>query len=428
MKKIRLDVVNENLYYEKLSNGLDVYIIKKDNYKTNYACFGTKFGGLDLEFIPFLEKDYVKMPSGIAHFLEHKLFEQENGVSALNYYKSSGYVVNAYTNYKTTKYYCYGTNNFEENLLYLIDFVQTPYLTDENIEKEKGIILEEAYMTLDDPDRLFSEKIMDNVYSSDLYKNNVIGSIEDIKSITKEDLNKCYKTFYAPSNMHLLIVTNNDVNNIIDLIKNNQRKKKFDKVKIIKKEYEEDEKVNKSYEVIKADVKENRMCYSIKISLSKLNCSKLEAYDYLSIYLGIIIGNLSEFNLKLKNKRIIKDDLMFRISSDKTKNDTYIIIKIFTLTDNPKKTIELLEKELTKKNIKEEDFNIYKKSIISDLNYAFNSIDGIMEFMKNEYDFFDKIDSKSIKDELHLNYDDFNRVINNFNNKNNSIVIMENKL
>ena len=119
---------------------------------------------------------------------------------------------------------------------------------------------------------------------------------------------------------------------------------------------------------------------------------------------------------------------MFRISSDKTKNDTYIIIKIFILTDNPKKTIELLEKELTKKNIKEEDFNIYKKSIISDLNYAFNSIDGIMEFMKNEYDFFDKIDSKSIKDELHLNYDDFNRVINNFNNKNNSIVIMENKL
>ena len=422
MKRIELDIVNEKIFYEKLKNGLDVYIVKKEDFNTNYACFGTKFGGLDLEFIPSGEKDYVNMPSGIAHFLEHKLFEQENGESALDFYKKSGATVNAYTSYKTTKYYFFGTDNFEENLEYLLDFVQKPYFTDENVEKEKGIILEEAYMTLDNPDRLFNEN---NLYNCELYEKNVIGSISDIKSITKEDLYKCYNTFYSPSNMHLLIVTNKDVNNIMDIIKTNQKSKIFKEGKVIKKEYIEDIKVRKKKEIIKGNVKENRFCYSIKLPLSYLSCSKIEAYDYLSILLGILIGNLSNFNVSLKKKNLIKDDLVFRISSDITKNETYIIIKIYVLTDEYNKVIELLEHQLLSKDYSKEDFELYKKSFISDLNYTFNNVNAIMEYMKNEYDFFGKISNESIVSEKNLNYERFIDIISRFNIDNKSIVIME---
>ena len=146
MRYIDLDIVNEKILYDKLDNGLDVYIIRKKDFNLNFASFITKFGGIDIEFIPINEKEYVKMPAGIAHFLEHKLFEQEKDPQVHEFYKKSGTYVNAMTGYKRTKYIFKGPSNFKENLEYLLDFVQSPYFTDENIEKEKGIIIEEANM------------------------------------------------------------------------------------------------------------------------------------------------------------------------------------------------------------------------------------------------------------------------------------------
>ena len=249
MKTINLKIVNEKLFYEKLDNGLDVYIIKKDNFHSSFATFLTKFGGKDIEFIPINENNMVKMPSGIAHFLEHKLFEQETGESVHEFYKKSGTYVNAMTGYKSTKYIFKGPKNFKENLNYLLDFVQSPYFTDKNVEKEKGIILEEARMDLDSPYRLFSETVLKNLFTSSLYEHTIIGSMDDIKSITKENLYRCYNSFYHPNNMALLIVTNEDENDVLELVKNNQNKKSFKKdFNIIKKEYEESEKVRKKKE------------------------------------------------------------------------------------------------------------------------------------------------------------------------------------
>ena len=166
MNKIKLDIVNENLYYEKLENGLDVYIIRKKEFNSNYVTFLTKFGGLDLEFIPIKENKMVKMPAGIAHFLEHKLFEQKEGLRVHDFYKKSGTYVNAMTGYKRTKYIFKGPSNFNENLLFLLNFVQTPFITDENVLKEKGIILQEEKMSKDDNNRVFNELIMKNIYKN----------------------------------------------------------------------------------------------------------------------------------------------------------------------------------------------------------------------------------------------------------------------
>ena len=301
MKKIKLDIVNETVYYEKLDNGLDVYVLKKNNFHSSFATFMTNFGGKDVEFIPINEDKMVKMPSGIAHFLEHKLFEQETGESVHDFYKKSGSYVNAMTGYKSTKYIFKGPNNFKENLNYLLDYVQSPYFTDQNVEKEKGIILEEARMDLDNPYRLFSEAVLKNLFKSSIYENTIIGSMDDIKSITKEDLYRCYNSFYHPSNMALLIVTNEDENEVIELVKNNQKNKQFKKdFKIIKKEYEETEKVRTKKEIIYGNVNETRVCYSLKFKLSYFNASKIEVLDYFTIFFDIVIGLLYIFNLKIK--------------------------------------------------------------------------------------------------------------------------------
>ena len=163
MRVINLKKVKEKIYYEKLDNGLDVYIIKKDNFKTNSVRFFTNFGGLDLEFIPNGEKEMVKMPSGIAHFLEHKLFETKNKVKVDEFFQKNGSYINAFTNYKKTCYHFKCNKKFKEHLIYFLDFIQTPYFTDRNVKKEKGIITQEALMTLDDPDRKFYQKMYENV-------------------------------------------------------------------------------------------------------------------------------------------------------------------------------------------------------------------------------------------------------------------------
>lgn len=423
MKTINLDLVDEKILYDKLDNGLEVYIVRKKDFNSNYASFISKFGGLDIEFVPIGEKDFVKMPAGIAHFLEHKLFEQEKDPQVHDFYKQSGTYVNAMTGYKRTKYIFNGPNNFKENLIFLLDYVQSPYFTDENIEKEKGIIIEEAKMCMDDKNRLFHETIMKNLYKEIPYNKKIIGDIDDINSMTKEDIYKCYNSFYHPSNMALLIVTNEPEEEILDLVKDNQSKKNFKKdFKITRKEYKEDVTVRKDYEELITDVKETRVGYSLKFKLSDFNSTKKEAYNYLLIMLEILIGDLSEFNVSLKEKNIIKDDIGYSIDD----YNEFITVHLYGLTDKPDKFIELLEKQLKTKDFNKEDFELFRKTLIADYNYGFNSVNGIMLFMSSEYELLGKIDENSIKEELSINYDRFKEVVSNFNLKNKSIVVMKN--
>ena len=426
MRVINLELVNEKLIYEKLENGLDVYIIRKKDFNSNYVSFVSKFGGLDIEFIPINEKDYVTMPAGIAHFLEHKLFEQENDPQVHEFYKQSGTYVNAMTGYKRTKYIFKGPSNFKKNLEFLLDFVQSPFFTEENIEKEKGIITEEARMCLDDKSRLFHETIMKNLYKEVPYNKKIIGELEDINSMTKEDIYKCYNSFYHPSNMALLIVTNEKEDDVLDLIINNQNKKDFKMdFRIIKKEYNEDIQVRNEYEEIIADVKETRIGYSLKFRLRDFNASKREVYDYLYILCGILVGNLSKFNLNLKEKNIIENDIGFSIDDYETSNETFITVHFYALTDKTDEFIKLLEEQLISKSYSKEDFELYRKNIIAEFNYGFNSVNGIMGFMSSEYEFIGRIDNDSIREEINLNYEKFIEVVDKFNLDNKSIVIMK---
>ena len=160
MKKIKLKESNEIIYYDKLDNGLEVYLYNKDNFHSNYVTFTTKFGSVYNEFVPIGESKMIKVPHGVAHFLEHKVFEQENDPQPMEFFSETGAVTNAYTTFKNTTYLFECSNDLIKNINYLLDFVQSPYFTDENVEEEKGIINEEINMCNDRPaDKLYEEII-----------------------------------------------------------------------------------------------------------------------------------------------------------------------------------------------------------------------------------------------------------------------------
>lgn len=418
MKYINFKEIDEKVLYEKLDNELEVYILRKKNFNSETARFFTNFGGLDTEFTPINETKEVKMPSGIAHFLEHKLFEDPSGISAEEYYSKTGAYVNAFTNYTTTCYYFVSTNNFEDNLNYLLDFVQTPHFTDENVEKEKGIILEEAKMCLDNPSRLFSESILSNLFTDIPYNNKIVGTLDDIKKITKEDLYTCYNTFYNPSNMKLFIVTNKKEEDVLKLVKDNQRKKTFIKENSIKRKiYNEKDNVKKDYYEFKGKINENRICYALKIRKDNFSYSLEEVINSISMYFDFLIGSLSDFNLELKKNKIVNGNISFNLENI----DNYIIVKIYAFTNKKDEFISLLEDKFKHPNLNEKDFNNLKKIMKSSIFYNLNTVAGTMDFLYNEYMFFKDLSEETLTKELNLSYKVYKNIINEIYYDNKSV-------
>lgn len=217
MNKIYRQDIGETLYHDRLKNGLDVYYIHKEGFSEKYAVLGVDFGSDDTDI---LCGEKISLPDGIAHFLEHKMFEQEDGENVFDKFGRFGANVNAYTSHSMTAYLFSCTKNFYTLLAYLIDFVSKPYYTDENVEKEKGIIIQELKMYEDDPESVLNNNCMSSLYFNKNIKNNIGGSEESVKSITKEDLYLCYDIFYKPSNMKLVIVGDLDFREIIQCLEN----------------------------------------------------------------------------------------------------------------------------------------------------------------------------------------------------------------
>ena len=164
MRKNSLKGLDIDVYREKLDNGLDIILIPYKNKKNYFMSYATKYGSIITSFTPDNSKRKIEVPTGIAHFLEHKMFEQENGEDPFTYFSKSGSGANASTSYDSTQYICYGTKNFNDNLSYLLDFVNSPYFTAENVEKEKGIIIEELKMYFDIPDYKLESRLKENIY------------------------------------------------------------------------------------------------------------------------------------------------------------------------------------------------------------------------------------------------------------------------
>ncbi|MGB8956541.1 MAG: pitrilysin family protein [Tumebacillaceae bacterium] len=229
MREIRNEQLQISAYHDQLPNGLDVFVIKKDGYKQTYAMFSTDYGSIDREFVVPGEKDATVVPDGIAHFLEHKMFEQENGEDVFKSFARYGASANAFTSFDMTTYLFSSTAHVPENLNILLDYVQDPYFTEENVEKEKGIIGQEIRMYDDDAGWQVFFNLLKGLYINHPLNIDIAGTVESIAEITKDTLYKCYNTFYHPSNMSVVITGDLDPEEICNIVRENQAKKGYER-------------------------------------------------------------------------------------------------------------------------------------------------------------------------------------------------------
>ena len=426
MEKIEFSKVNEIVYKEVLDNGLTIYIYKNPNFQKKYAFFQTNYGSINNEFIPFGKSKYVNMPLGIAHFLEHKLFESNDDENIFEEFEKDGAYVNAATSYEMTYYYFTSVDNFDRNLIRLIDFVQDPHITDENVEKEKGIINQEIDMRCDDSNFYMYQELIYNAFKKSAYKYAIPGTKEEISKITKEDLMNCYNTFYHPSNMCLLIAGDVDVDNIIRLVKENQDKKNYTSMqKIVKRTYKEPEEVSKKEEVIKHNVVNKKVGFAYKIDFKKLNDKeKFKYIFYVSTYLRILFGDTSSFQNDLVKDGVVKSYMEYYSEFFDDENSICLLYFIGD-SNNDDKFKELIENKLKEKNNMKEMFDLYKKVFIAGNIRRFESIDSVLSLIKKCVTYYESVlyDYFNIIDEI--NYDEFIEVISKLNYDNYTKLTLE---
>ena len=393
MKKNNIKFFNETLYEETLENGMKVYIIPNDNVLDTFVTFTAKYGGCNYEFK--YNNKFVKLPNGVAHFLEHKMFEQKNRVEPFTFFGRTGTYSNAATNYHNTYYIFAGNNNFKENLNYLLDFVQDPYFTDENVEKEKGIIGQEIMMYDDYPEWKVYLNAMEAMYHEHPVKLDITGTIETISHIDKSILYKCYNTFYNPSNMAMVVCGDFEPEELLEEIKKRLIYKKANGE--IKRIYpEEKEEIVKEKIEQNMDVSQPLFAIGIKDKLVDTK-ERVRKHIAIEILLNIIIGKSSKLYKELYDEGI----LFATPGLDYEFARGYAHILITGQSPKPeevfakfKDTIETMKKS----PINSEEFNRIKKRIYGEYVKEYNDVADIARMFLA--DFFKEINSFDYLEEI----------------------------
>ena len=356
MKKNSFENLEQNIYNFKTKNGLDVNIIPFKNKKNYYIILGTKYGSRDIEFL--INSKKYKTPFGTAHFLEHKMFEMEDKFDPFKFFSESGASTNASTTFDNTRYYVWGVNDLERNLSYLLDFVYTPYFTDKNVEKEKGIIKEEILMYEDDPEWAMDDLMRKNLFYKLPIREKIAGTVESVTCITKEDLYNAYNTFYNPSNMFLVIGGNVDPNSIENLIMEHEKLNKIKKIENIKHvKYDEPNDVKEEFEKLYMNVLISKLRFSIKINKNNFkDFSDIE----INMYMGVIMANLFG-STSIFKERVTKEHLTSGFYVEKNNFDNFLTLDITAESDKADMFIDELKDTLKNIKIKTADLERIKK-------------------------------------------------------------------
>jgi predicted Zn-dependent peptidase len=382
MEKISFEQLQEELFYEKLPNGLNVYILPKKGFNKTYATFTTKYGSIDNHFKPLDKEELVKVPDGIAHFLEHKLFEKEDG-DVFQQFSRQGASANAFTSFTRTAYLFSSTSDVERNLETLIDFVQEPYFTEKTVEKEKGIIGQEITMYDDNPDWRLYFGLIQNLYKNHPVKIDIAGTIESISHITKDMLYECYQTFYHPSNMLLFIVGAIEPEAIMEFVKTNQSKKDFLEVAEIQRQFEEEPlSVAKEKQVLEMNVQTSKCLVGIKaLHVNQTGDELLKNELTMNVLLDLLFGKSSENYNRLYSEGLIDDTFSY----DYTQELGFGFAMVGGDTDQPDKLAETLKEMLGEakngKMFDEEQLARVKKKKIGSFLRAVNS----PEYIANQF-------------------------------------------
>ncbi|KFM92821.1 pitrilysin family protein [Bacillus paralicheniformis] len=379
-KTIEFKQLKETLYYEKMPGGLDVYVLPKEGFNKTYAVFTTKYGSIDNQFVPLGKEEMVRVPDGIAHFLEHKLFEKEDG-DVFQQFSRQGASANAFTSFTRTAYLFSSTSNVEENLETLVDFVQDPYFTEKTVEKEKGIIGQEINMYDDNPDWRLFFGLIENMYQEHPVRIDIAGTIESISHITKDLLYECYETFYHPSNMLLFVVGPVDPEAIIRQVRENQQKKPYtDQPEIVRKEVEEPGAVFKKEQEIKMNVQSSKCLVGLK-SAHPMNTGEalLKHELTINLILECLFGKSSSDYERIYEKGYIDETFSY----DYTEEHGFGFVSVGGDTPEPDKLAEELKQVLfkAKETITAEKLELARKKKIGNFLKSMNS----PEYIANQF-------------------------------------------
>lgn len=385
MKVIKYPTLKETLYFEEMPNGLKVYLLPKVGFSKTYGLFSTRFGSVDTTFVPLHEQDMIKIPDGIAHFLEHKMFEMEDG-DASEAFAKLGASTNAFTSSSRTAYLFSTTSHEKECIELLLDFVQDIYLTDENVEKEKGIINQEIGMYDDDPDWRCYFGSIQNLYQHHPVKIDIAGTVETVASIDKATLEKCYHTFYHPSQMMLFVVGHIDPDEIMKLIQDNQQQKHFSKENPIQRAVvNEPLDVAQKEAVLHMDVTMPKIIVSMKINtiLTKPQ-ERLKRELAMNLFLDIFFAKSSSLYAEWLNEELINDSF----SAQFTQERDYCFLQIGGDTLYPeqlKEKILYFIEHIHEYDIRQEDFLRLKKKTMGIMISLFNSPESIANMFSRYY-------------------------------------------
>ena len=396
MQIIENSKIKEKVYIEKLSNGIPVVVIPKKTNK-KYIIWGIKYGSIDGKFIVDGKEEII--PDGSAHYLEHKLFEQENGTNSLDVLTALGVDANAYTTNNHTAYLYECTDNFYEALDELMDYVQKPYFTDENVDKERGIIEQEIMMYKDYPEWELYMNAINSMYNVNPIKIDVAGTVETIAEISKETLYTIYDNFYTPENSIIVVSGDFVPEEIIQEIKKRMVMKPYNK------------KRERIYPVenknIVSKIKEEKMDISIPMFMVGFKDNDLnENFVKKSIGVEIICNYLFGRSSRFHNDLYEKGKIIAEVSYNYEFADTYSHVLMQGQSEDVDSVVNKIKEELD--IVRKEGFDesrlermrkkVYGEMIKDSLSTVSNiSTEYVLNYFRNinMFDFFEEFDSIS---------------------------------
>ena len=421
MKEIKLTKLDEVIYYDKCNNGLEVYMWVNPRVNNFYATLNVLYGSVHTDF-KIKGKEY-NVPNGIAHFLEHINFNEKNGKTAYDYYNKLGSSINAFTTFEYTSYEVYGSNNIIDNVTHLIEYVETPVINKELVEKEKGIINEEISMGLNNPGkRLYfaNNKIL---YHKNKEMNEITGTKDDIKKINEENLKLVYNSFYHPSNMILVVTGNFDPYELMVAIKENQNSKEFKgfvKPKIIKEK--EDISVVKDNDVIIDNVLIPKVVVNYKMSRNVFKNIK----DDIILLIGLRIlmnanfGPTSDFKENLMEKQLITN-----MSTSVRETNDIIVLSINCETRYPNELIDIIKDNMNKLSITKERLLRRIKSNIAYIITGFDDIEYVNSNISSDVVLYNKVINNIYNIYKDYKLDDINYIMKHINLDNCAVMVQK---
>ncbi len=348
MKKITYKGIDECIYYEKMPNGLEVFMYPSPTAKNFYLAYNVRFGSIDTEFKKGREKHFTKVPNGTAHFLEHQMFQEEKGHTAFERFSTLGSSVNAFTTYNYTSYEVNASDRFKENLEYLLKYVETPVFKPKSISQEKGIIAEEISMYDNTPMSVLNFGLEYNLNQVDGHKYLISGTEEDIQEITAEILSECYDTFYTPSNMFLVLTGKFLPLEALGIIKSVESTRKEEtKKRITRRTVPEPIEVETPYEERQMDVSIPKLKVAYKLDKKRFkNYTDLQLKIYLDAILTARFGEISDLYESLNEQNLT----IGGIYANREIRDDYIVLSFEVETEYKEQVLDEIRSEL--KNIK----------------------------------------------------------------------------